>query len=631
MSYFKKSISVILASVIFSLPCGLSRVYAATGSKSDPIIIDNADHWHEIAKNIQENEDWSKGKYFSLNKNFRIFGSQPLAPSGAEKHKFYGTFNGNGHYVYINAGSTAFGYIGKGANVNGLTVKGKGKMADINEGTIENCISIADTDCGFVRSNHGIIQDCSVEEDAELTTAGIAYDNGSDGQIHRCKVLGMITGSAGAGLVHTNQGIITNCLFLGQTLAKTSSPSISGLVVHNNGLIDCCTTRGKMSGGVYLVSQTSESKSLAKQCTVGKGAHGATYERMFGPGYPSDNIEQCGYEGFNQEDYCDLRTPDIKTREAIITVGLECLEIAMNPLGPEFLIVDMLSERNSVKRDMALGLYAAAYDAFVKAPVELVTWLPGKFDCLKEEMEWIRDKAGIPSRFLEGMAKDPLVFKVSKIGGDIACLFIGVKGAITAVTKAGKLIKIGRTASGIGKVIPVNFRPGLMPVATAGSSALALEAAPQMIIENVEEAKQALGILKTTLMQAGKVAGGGAVAGGGGSSLAHDIGSTSSTTAPQSSTSGGSSEPLEIRIEGRGSTGRTVPVNLKEQIAMKEVKSNPLKDATDLSASGKFVMNDARWPAGEGWVKMSKNVNGVEIHFLYNKIKHVFDDFKFVS
>ena len=156
-----------------------------------------------------------------------------------------------------------------------------------------------------------------------------------------------------------------------------------------------------------------------------------------------------------------------------------------------------------------------------------------------------------------------------------------------------------------------------------------------MIIESVQEASQALGMLKSTLMQAGKVAGSGVVAGaitggGGGFSLAHDIGSTSSTTAPQSSPSGGSSESLEIRIEGRGSTGRTVPVNLKEQIAMKEVKSNPLKDATDLSASGKFVMNDARWPASEGWVKMSKNVNGVEIHFLYNKIKHVFDDFKFV-
>lgn len=68
-----------------------------------------------------------------------------------------------------------------------------------------------------------------------------------------------------------------------------------------------------------------------------------------------------------------------------------------------------------------------------------------------------------------------------------------------------------------------------------------------MIIESVQEASQALGMLKSTLMQAGKVAGSGVVAGGGGSSLAHDIGSTSSTTAPQSSTSsGGSSEPREI-------------------------------------------------------------------------------------
>jgi len=121
-------------------------------------------------------------------------------------------------------------------------------------------------------------------------------------------------------------------------------------------------------------------------------------------------------------------------------------------------------------------------------------------------------------------------------------LIVGVKGAVTAVTKTGKLIKIGRTASGMGKVIPVDFRPGLLPVATSGSSALALEAAPQMIIENVEEASKALGILRTTLMQAGKAVGSGAVAGGGGSNLSHDIGSTS-TTEPQSSTSGGSSEP----------------------------------------------------------------------------------------
>ena len=74
-----------------------------------------------------------------------------------------------------------------------------------------------------------------------------------------------------------------------------------------------------------------------------------------------------------------------------------------------------------------------------------------------------------------------------------------------------------------------------------------------MIIESVQEASKALGMLRSTLMQAGKVAGSGVVAGaitgGGGSSLAHDIGSTSSTTEPQSSTSGGGEDNIETEFE----------------------------------------------------------------------------------
>ena len=42
-----------------------------------------------------------------------------------------------------------------------------------------------------------------------------------------------------------------------------------------------------------------------------------------------------------------------------------------------------------------------------------------------------------------------------------------------------------------------------------------------------------------------------------------------------------------------------------------------------------YGMSDSRWLASEGWVKMSNNVNGVEIHFVYNKITGAFDDFKF--
>ena len=79
--------------------------------------------------------------------------------------------------------------------------------------------------------------------------------------------------------------------------------------------------------------------------------------------------------------------------------------------------------------------------------------------------------------------------------------------------------------------------------------------------------------------------------------------------------------------KSRGSSGRTSPENLKEKLAMDQVKSNPLDGATKIP----ITMKDPRWPANEGWVKMSSNVNGVKIHFVYNTIINVFDDFKFVE
>ncbi|MFD2115648.1 hypothetical protein [Paenibacillus yanchengensis] len=59
---------------------------------------------------------------------------------------------------------------------------------------------------------------------------------------------------------------------------------------------------------------------------------------------------------------------------------------------------------------------------------------------------------------------------------------------------------------------------------------------------------------------------------------------------------------------------------------MKEVLSTPLKGAKELT---KVTMTDKRWLANDGWTKMSKNVNGTEIHYVYNKKTGQFDDFKF--
>ncbi|ANB59435.1 hypothetical protein [Anoxybacteroides amylolyticum] len=81
-----------------------------------------------------------------------------------------------------------------------------------------------------------------------------------------------------------------------------------------------------------------------------------------------------------------------------------------------------------------------------------------------------------------------------------------------------------------------------------------------------------------------------------------------------------------VKPLGRGSTGRTTPKNLNEQLAMKQVMSNPNAGKPVPMRKG---MTDPRWPAEEGWVKMAQNVNGHEIHYLKNTKTGQFDDFKF--
>ena len=78
-----------------------------------------------------------------------------------------------------------------------------------------------------------------------------------------------------------------------------------------------------------------------------------------------------------------------------------------------------------------------------------------------------------------------------------------------------------------------------------------------------------------------------------------------------------------------GSTGRTDPRSIKEQLAMEEVKSNPSKGIVleDVTMSDKVH----GWLASQGWVKMARNVEGVEIHWVRNTITGAVDDFKFAN
>jgi hypothetical protein len=42
-------------------------------------------------------------------------------------------------------------------------------------------------------------------------------------------------------------------------------------------------------------------------------------------------------------------------------------------------------------------------------------------------------------------------------------------------------------------------------------------------------------------------------------------------------------------------------------------------------------MGDMRWPAADGWIKMSHQVNGIDIHYVRNTVTGAVDDFKFAN
>jgi filamentous hemagglutinin len=73
------------------------------------------------------------------------------------------------------------------------------------------------------------------------------------------------------------------------------------------------------------------------------------------------------------------------------------------------------------------------------------------------------------------------------------------------------------------------------------------------------------------------------------------------------------------------STGRTLAFNLEEQLAMEAAQADS-QAGTHIT---RIVLNDSRWSASEGWVKMRQNINGVEIHYVRNTITGAVDDFKF--
>ena len=72
-------------------------------------------------------------------------------------------------------------------------------------------------------------------------------------------------------------------------------------------------------------------------------------------------------------------------------------------------------------------------------------------------------------------------------------------------------------------------------------------------------------------------------------------------------------------------TGRIAAQSLTEQLAMESAQADP--EAGSVLRS--VVMNDSRWPAGEGWVKMQQVISNVVIHYNYNLNNGATADWKY--
>jgi hypothetical protein len=53
-----------------------------------------------------------------------------------------------------------------------------------------------------------------------------------------------------------------------------------------------------------------------------------------------------------------------------------------------------------------------------------------------------------------------------------------------------------------------------------------------------------------------------------------------------------------------------------------EPRGKPLRSIT---------LNDPRWPASQGWVKVQQIENGITIHYVRNTVTGAVDDFKFTG
>ena len=301
----KNIFMTILTCTILTPFTNLTSFAARTGSASDPLPINSEDDLYKMAELTCTVKDGSNGKHFSLNKDIKITLQTNICD---QSHPFCGHFHGNGHTIRLLSNRTLFNCIGKEGIIENLTIEGKGHCADTNCGTIRHCTAVPiDVSNGIAENNYGKIEDCQVK--GLFMGSGITANN--YGEMTRCLVIGSEDSACNYGIAANNSagGKISHCRVTA-TICPHSGSYNAGLVETNDGLIENCTMNGKILGSqqvVYLVGRSqNHSQSIVRKSVAGKDASGAYCQKLFGYSY-SGQVEDCGYEGWDKDDYCSVK------------------------------------------------------------------------------------------------------------------------------------------------------------------------------------------------------------------------------------------------------------------------------------------------------------------------------------
>ncbi len=189
-----------------------------SGTSDDPYKIATADDLKALANAVNNNTEYSKGKYFIQTADITLDGTtNNFAPIGNTSYRFYGNYNGNKLKISgINIDGTGqnLQYVGVFGYVSSIDNSNEHYIGTIQNLTVDDCTFLGYREVGGIAGcNRGSIDNCTVTSTVSLTAARISDDPQYFGGI--------------AGL--TNGGSITNCTSSVSISVSMQSNSIGGI------------------------------------------------------------------------------------------------------------------------------------------------------------------------------------------------------------------------------------------------------------------------------------------------------------------------------------------------------------------------------------------------------------------